>query len=118
MPLKFEPRTDPAVRPLPPDRKQNRAGRREESRTGIPIRNSICVRRPRKLLGVDVAQIPGSEENALQLFREVRPRRVQVDRRRALVPWLALCPDNNISDGKLLWRGIRRVKTAPVISFA
>jgi len=73
---------------------------------------------PRKLLGVDVAQIPGLEENALQLFREVRPRRVQVDRRRALVPWLALCPDNNISDGKLLWRGIRRVKTAPVISFA
>jgi len=26
------------------------------------------------------------------------------------VSWLALCPDNDISGGKLLWRGARRVK--------
>ena len=26
------------------------------------------------------------------------------------VSWLALCPDNDISGGKLLWRGARKVK--------
>ncbi len=26
------------------------------------------------------------------------------------ISWLALCPDNDISGGKLLWRGTRRVK--------
>ncbi len=26
------------------------------------------------------------------------------------ISWLALCPDNDISGGKLLWRGARRVK--------
>jgi len=26
------------------------------------------------------------------------------------VSWLALCPDNDISGGKVLWRGARRVK--------
>jgi transposase len=26
------------------------------------------------------------------------------------VSWLALCPDNDISGGKLLWRGVRTVK--------
>ena len=29
---------------------------------------------------------------------------------RGKVSWLALCPDNDISGGKLLWRGVRTVK--------
>jgi transposase len=26
------------------------------------------------------------------------------------ISWLALCPDNDISGGKLLWRGVRTIK--------
>lgn len=42
----FEARTDPVDKPLPPDRKRNRAGKKGERRTGIPIPESICVRKP------------------------------------------------------------------------
>jgi len=44
--LTFEARTDPVNKPLPPDRKRNRAGKRGERRTGIPIPESICARKP------------------------------------------------------------------------
>ena len=42
----FEARTDPVDKPLPPDRKRNRARKKEERRTGIPIPESICARKP------------------------------------------------------------------------
>ena len=32
------------------------------------------------------------------------------------VSWLALCPDNDVSGGKLLWRGARKVKTGLAIN--
>ncbi len=33
------------------------------------------------------------------------------------VSWLALCPDNDISGGKLLWRGARKVKNRAGLLF-
>jgi transposase len=106
----FEPRTDPVERPLPPDRKRNRAGSKRREKNGHPhpefdLRTDTC-----KLFGVDVTQIPGLEENALPLFSEVGRDMSNWPTAAHFVSWLALCPDNDISGGKLLWRGARRVK--------
>jgi transposase len=63
-----------------------------------------------KLFGVDVTQIPGLEENALPPFSEVGRDMSKWPTAAHFVSWLALCPDNDISPGKLLWRGVRTVK--------
>jgi transposase len=108
--LQFEPRTDPAVRPLPPDRKQNRAGKKKRKKNGHPNPGFDLRTETYKLFGVDVTQIPGLEENALALFREIGRDMSKWPTAAHFVSWLALCPDNDISGGKLLWRGIRMVK--------
>jgi transposase len=59
---------------------------------------------------VDVTQIPGLEENTLPLFSEVGRDMSRSQTAAHFVSWLALCPDNDISGGKLLWRGTRRIK--------
>jgi transposase len=63
-----------------------------------------------KLFGVDVTQIPGLEENALPLFSEVGRDMSRWPTAAHFISWLALCPDNDISGGKLLWRGARRIR--------
>jgi hypothetical protein len=57
-----------------------------------------------------VTQIPGLQENALPLFSEVGRDMSRWPSAGHFVSWLALCPDNDISGGKLLWRGARKVK--------
>ena len=63
-----------------------------------------------KLFGVDISQIPGIEENALPLFSEVGRDMSRWPTAGDFISWLALCPDNDISGGKVLWRGARRVR--------
>ncbi len=63
-----------------------------------------------KLFGVDVTQIPGLEENALPLFSEVGRDMSRWPTAAHFISWLALCPDNDISGGKVLWRGARRIR--------
>ncbi len=81
-----------------------------ERRTGIPIPEFDLRTEAYKLFGVDVTQIPGLEENALPLFSEVGRDMSRWPTAAHFVSWLALCPDNDISGGKLLWRGARTVK--------
>jgi len=71
-----------------------------------------------RLFGVDVTQIPGLQFLALLLFeggRDMSQRKTAA----CLVSWLALCPDNDISGGRVLWRGgdAKRI-TAPGNCFA
>jgi transposase len=106
----FAPRIDPGERPLPPDRKQNRAGSKRRRKNGHPHPEFDLRSEAYKLFGVDVSQIPGLEENALPLFSEVGRDMSRWPSAAHFVSWLALCPDNDISGGKLLWRGARRVK--------
>jgi len=106
----FEPRVDPAERPLPPDRKRNRAGGKRRKKNGLPHPEFDLRTETYKLFGVDVTQIPGLEENALPLFSEVGRDMSRWPSAGHFVSWLALCPDNDISGGKLLWRGARKVK--------
>ena len=64
-----------------------------------------------KLFGVDVTQIPGIESIAFQLFAEVGRDMSKWPTARHFASWLALCPDNDISGGRVLWRGVRKAKT-------
>ena len=106
----FEPRTDPTERPLPPDRKRYRGGSKRRKKNGHPHPKFDMRTETYKLFGVDVTQIPGLEENALPLFSEVGRDMSRWPSAAHFVSWLALCPDNDISGGKLLWRGARKVK--------
>jgi transposase len=105
----FAPRIDPGERPLPPDRKRNRAGSKRRRKNGHPHPEFDLRTEAYKLFGVDVGQIPGLEENALPLFSEVGRDMSRWPSAAHFVSWLALCPDNDISGGKLLWRGARKV---------
>jgi len=106
----FEPRTDPAERPLPPDRKRYRGGSKRRKKNGHPHPEFDLRTETYKLFGVDGTQIPGLEENALPLFSEIGRDLSRWPNAGHFVSWLALCPDNDISGGKLLWRGARKVK--------
>ena len=103
----FEPRVDPKEKPLPPDGKRNRRRNRRKKygarETGFDLRTESY-----KLFGADVTQIPGLETLPLPLFSEVgRDMRRWADAGH-FASWLLLCPDNDISGGRVLWKGMRK----------
>ncbi len=100
----FAPRVDPAEKPLPKDRKKRQ--RQRKKKTGSPdfdMRTETY-----KLFGVDLTQIPGLMALVLLLFSEVGRDMSRWPTAAHFVSWLGLCPDNDISGGKVLWRGARR----------
>jgi transposase len=102
----FEPRVDPDDRPLPEDRKKKQ--RRRKKKSGTP---SFDMRTEAyKLFGVDLTQIPGLMTLVFMLFSEVGRDMSRWPTAAHFVSWLGLCPDNDISGGKVLWRGARRTK--------
>jgi hypothetical protein len=52
---------------------------------------------------------PGLMAMVLMLFSEVGRDMSRWPTAAHFVSWLALCPDNDISGGRVLWRGMRRV---------
>jgi transposase len=102
----FEPRVDPDEKPLPEDRKQKQ--RRRRKKTGNPDFNMRTE--AYKLFGVDLTQIPGLMTLVFMLFSEVGRDMSRWPTAAHFVSWLGLCPDNDISGGKVLWRGARRTR--------
>jgi transposase len=105
--LTFQPRVDPAERPLPPDRKKKQRGRKKKNaspKTGFDLRTESY-----KLFGVDLTQIPGLMTMVFTLFSEVGRDMSRWKTAGQFVSWLALCPDNDITGGRVAWRGMRRV---------
>lgn len=103
----FTPRVDPETRPLPPDRKRKQRGRKKKNanpKTSFDLRTESY-----KLFGVDLTQIPGLMAMVLVLFSEVGRDMSRWPTVGQFISWLALCPDNDISGGRVLWRGMRRV---------
>jgi len=102
----FTPRVDPAERPLPPDRKRMGRDRKKKNvnpktgKTGFDLRTESY-----KLFGVDLTQIPGLMAMVLMLFSELGRDMSRWPTAGQFVSWLALCPDNDISGGRVLWRG-------------
>jgi len=94
----FEPKADPKEKPMPEDRKQKQRRRRKKS--GSPefdMRTEAY-----KLFGVDLTQIPGLMMLVFMLFSEVGRDMSRWPTAGHFVSWLGLCPDNDISGGKVL----------------
>ena len=103
----FDPRVDPDERPMPEDRKQKQRKRKKKSGSpGFDMRAEAY-----KLFGVDLTQIPGLMALVFMLFSEVGRDMSRWPTAGHFVSWLGLCPDNDISGGKVLWRGARRTKS-------
>jgi transposase len=90
---------------LPPDEKKRERRRKQYSndQTGFDLRQE-CFR----LFGVDLTQIPGLMTMVLMLFSELGRDMSRWPTAGHFVSWLQLCPDNDISGGRVLWRGVRR----------
>jgi len=107
----FEARVDPAQKPLPPDRKRNRNAPKKRNTRGLPETGFDLRTEAYKLFGVDATQVPGLEMSVLPLFSEVgRDLASRWPTASHFVSWLNLCPDNDISGGRVLWKGTRRVQ--------
>ena len=104
----FEPRVDPSEKPLPPDGKRNRRSRKLRKKNG-PAEPGFDLRTESyKLFGVDVTQVPGLDTLPLPLFSEVGRDMRQWPTAGHFASWLLLCPDNDISGGRILWKGMRK----------
>jgi len=105
--ITFQPWADPEEKPLPPDRKRKQRGRKKKNvnpNTGFDLRTESY-----KLFGVDLTQVPGLMGMILTLFSEVGRDMSRWPTSGQFVSWLALCPDNDITGGRVAWRGMRRV---------
>jgi hypothetical protein len=103
----FQPWVDPEERPLPPDRKKKQSGRKKKNvnpKTGFDLRTESY-----KLFGVDLTQVPGLNAMILTLFSEVGRDMSRWPTSGQFVSWLALCPDNDITGGRVVWKGMRMV---------
>ena len=104
----FPPWVDPQQKPLPPDRKRKQRGRKKKNvnpKTGFDLRTESY-----KLFGVDLTQVPGLMGIVLTLFSEVGRDMSRWPTAGNFASWLGLCPDNDISGGRVLWKGQRKVK--------
>ena len=107
----FAPRVDPVERPLPPNRKRKDRGRKTKKVTLQPGQAGFDLRTESyKLFGVDLTQIPGLMAMVLTLFSELGRDMSRWPTAGQFVGWLALCPDNDISGGRILWRGRRKAQ--------
>jgi transposase len=107
----FEPRADPTQKPLPPDRKRNRNAPKKRKKRGLPETGFDLRTEAYKLFGIDATQVPGLEMSVLPLFSEVGRDLASRWRTAAhFISWLNLCPDNDISGGRVLWRGTRKLQ--------
>jgi len=103
---RFEPRVDPEDKPLPPDQKRKQS---KESKSNAAS-NFDFRTEGYKLFGVDLTQVPGLRTMVLPLFTELGRDMSQWGSAAQFTSWLGLCPDNDISGGRVLWKGTRKTK--------
>lgn len=104
----FEPRVDPNEKPLPPDGKRRRKSKKSKTKDGVEKPGFEVRTESYKLFGVDVMQIPGLGNLALTLFSEIGRDMGRWASAGHFTSWLLLCPDNDISGGRVLWKGMRK----------
>jgi transposase len=64
----------------------------------------------KQAIGIDLTQIPGIHTGIAQtLFGEIGPDFTKFRSASAFASWMGLCPDNEISGGRILWVGTRKV---------
>ncbi len=96
----FQPTTTPAAPTGEPE-----ISNKQQSTDGI-LRSEL-----QRVWGVDLTRIPGIRTGIAQtLFGEIGPDFTKFRSASAFASWMGLCPDNDISGGKVLFVGTRKVK--------
>ena len=98
-------RVDPDEKPMPPDNKPKTHDKKPNPGSTFNMRTEAY-----KLFGVDLTQIPGLGHNILALYSEIGRDMSRWATAGHFASWLTLCPDNDISGGRVLWSGTRRQK--------
>jgi transposase len=76
-----------------------------------PSSDGILRSELQRVFGIDLTKIPGIRTGIAQtLFGEIGPDFTKFRSASAFASWMGLCPDNDISGGKVLWVGTRKVK--------
>lgn len=101
-----QPRVDPDQKPLPPDKK-GKTHQKFDPGSTFNMRTETY-----KLFGVDLTQVPGLARNVIALYSEIGRDMSRWPTASHFVSWTTLCPDNDISGGRVLWRGTRKQKNA------
>jgi len=71
-----------------------------------------------RILGVDLTAVPGMSSLLIHtILAEVGPDLSKFRTASAFASWLGLCPDNDISGGKVLWAGTRKVNNRAAKAF-
>ena len=103
---RLETKVDPVSQPLPRAKDSVK-----KCRVMPPVRALALREEGYRILGVDLTTIPGVGVLHVQaVIAEVGPELSKFRSAGAFSSWLGLCPDNDISGGKILWTGTRRVK--------
>jgi transposase len=90
----------------PPD-----TSKKDDSQKPQPKKTESVLRSELKRgFGIDLTTIPGIRVGIAQtLFGEIGPDFTKFRSASAFASWMGLCPDNDISGGKVLWVGTRKV---------
>jgi transposase len=76
-----------------------------------PSPDGVLKAELKRVFGMDLTKIPGIRTGIAQtLFGEIGPDFTKFRSASAFASWMGLCPDNDISGGKVLWVGTRKVK--------
>ena len=89
-----------------------------EGPTSKPAKQVSLREELKRAFGVDLTKIPGIQLGIAQtLFGEIGPDFSKFRSASAFASWLGLCPDNEISGGKVLWVGTRKVNCRAATAF-
>ena len=96
--------------PLPPSGKKRK--RPQHNAPRFDMRREFY-----RLLGTDLTQVPGLECSTIQtLFTEIGPDLSKFPSAAAFVSWLGLCPNREVSGGKVLRSRTRKVRNRAAIA--
>jgi transposase len=100
--------TSPAAQAKPPARtKRSPYQRQRYEPTSFDLRGELY-----RIFGVDLTEVPGiSGVTAHTLLCEIGPEMSQFRNASAFASWLGLCPERQISGGKVLFTKSRRVRS-------
>lgn len=94
--------------PARPADQPGAGGHEAQAQTSSP--DGVSRSELKRAFGVDLTMIPGIRTGIAQtLFGEIGPDFTKFRSASAFASWMGLCPDNDISGGKVLWVGTRKV---------
>jgi transposase len=95
----------------PPDQPEIHESEMPKPPSRKPSADGVLKSELKRVLGVDLTKVPGIRTGIAQtLFGEIGPDFTKFRSASAFASWMGLCPANDISGGKVLWVGTRKVK--------